>query len=341
MTSTIIRGDLNDQVSVFAHPAGLMAVAAICSTTLGPALCPLGIQNVPIDKAIDIAVKKGHALAAKCALHHIEHGGGCLIILGNPAQPKSDAFYELAAHVCDYYAGDMIAGQDVGVSDNDIARVAALVRDPHTVAHHPDGANHALTTARGVRLGLEAVFNFAGNAGRLEDARILIQGLGNVSAPLSRDLQVAGFSNLHYASRTPVAGLPEDRIVAPENAYDFDGDILSPCISTAGAITVDVVDRLKVGIIAGCANLQFADEDAIWAAHRKGILHAPDPVINGGGIIAVTQHTEEKVAVKLALLQSSLIEIFERSRRTDTPPLLIAQAIARERIEAATKRPRP
>lgn len=331
MTTTIQHRAIDDKTSVFEHPTGLTAVACIYNTTLGPALSPLGCQSVPMETALAISLKKGRALAYKNALHQTGHGGGCLLVIAQDPKAKSDAFYELVAHVCDHFQGQMVIGQDVGVSMEDMAKIAAMVKDPDTVAYHPGAPNHAHTTAEGVLMGLETALSLHPQATPIERARVLVQGIGKVGTALKQIL-LAKTPSMFWTTRTKQDGADAANFVDPSEAYGFQGDALIPCVSAAGLITEGVVNQLNVKVIAGSSNLQFSDEAAIHAAHGRGIWHAPDPVINGGGVIAVTQHTPARIQAGLKRIPETLREIFDRSAREDTPPMIICERIARARL---------
>jgi glutamate dehydrogenase/leucine dehydrogenase len=325
--------EIDHQTVLFTHPSGLQAIAVIADTTLGPALSPLGVQNVTDQQAAAIARKKGDALAIKCALHDVGHGGGCVVVMADPATVNRQHMQELAAAVCDHYAGCMVVGQDVGVSAEDMAAVASMVKEKGTVAYHPD-VDHAAVTAKGVRMGIDACLSYYFNGAGPMNPVIVVQGMGKVGQPLVEELRNHVSSEVHYADRHDGATADPWRVPA-NDVYKTPCDVLSPCISEVGKITVDVVEKVQCKIIAGSSNVQFANENALWQAHDRGILHAPDPVINGGGVIAATQHTQAEVDAKLARIPATLKAIFDQSARDNRPPMLVAQDMGREIIRKA------
>lgn len=324
---------LDHHTTLFTHPSGLQAVAVVADTTLGPALSPLGVQNVTEEQAMSIAKRKGEALAIKCALHDVGHGGGCVVVMADPAKVNRQHMQELAAAVCDHYVGCMVVGQDVGVSAQDMAAIAAMVKNAHTVAYH-HGADHAGVTAKGVRMGIEACLSYYFNGTVPQNPVVVVQGMGKVGQPLVEELRDHVSSEVHYADRFAGASVDPWRVPA-DQVYTTPCDVLSPCISEVAKITTDVVDQMQCKIVAGSSNVQFADAKAMQAAHDKGILHAPDPVINGGGVIAATQHSNADVEKKLARIPVTLCEIFARAAAENRPPMVVAQDMGREVIRKA------
>ena len=174
----------------------------------------------------------------------------------------------------------------------------------------------------------------------LQGLRVAVQGVGNVGFDLARQLKEAGaelwVTDIHRESLTAAARELGATVVAPEDIFGLDVDLFAPC--ALGAILNDAtIPQLKAKIVAGAANNQLAEARHGTELFRRGILYAPDYVINAGGIIDVYQ---ERTGLDRAVLlrhiegiYDNLMEVFERSRKEERPTGEVADAIAEERFK--------
>ena len=207
------------------------------------------------------------------------------------------------------------------------------------------GGDPSPKTARGVFLGIRAAVRHALDRKDLDGVSVAVQGLGGVGLHLCRELHEAGAKLL-------VADIHADRVeravdefgaraVDVETILLQEADVVAPC-ALGGILTVDRVDALQTKIVAGGANNQLRTADAGERLHARGILYAPDYVINAGGIINVAAEylasmSEREVIEKLDGIADRLAEIFEQSANSDTPTYVVADRMARDRLREAAK----
>jgi leucine dehydrogenase len=250
------------------------------------------------------------------------------------------------ARALDGLHGAYIAAEDVGITTDDIAIMREVT--PH-VAGRADGAHASGDpspfTAQGVFLGLKAAVRSGLGRSSLEGLRVGVQGLGAVGMKLARLLHEAG-------ARLVVADIDASRVreaksfgaasCTPDDLPLQAIDVLSPC-ALGGLLRAPVIERLQARVVAGAANNQLADPACGRLLHEKGILYAPDYVINAGGIINVTgevagAYDASAAAAAIERIPRTLTQIFEAARTSGRPTSEIADAMARERLAALGRR---
>ncbi len=184
--------------------------------------------------------------------------------------------------------------------------------------------------------------------GPCTDVRVAVQGVGHVGGYLCDKLHAAGakltVTDVNQDTLNDVAGRTGADVVAPDAIYDVDAEVFAPC-ALGGAINAKTLPRLKATVIAGAANNQLATPQIGRELFEKGLVYAPDYVINGGGIINVAAEVRALeqgeafdpgwVEGKLARLMETLDEVLQRSKDERRPTHEIADEIARARIDAA------
>ncbi|MBL8461986.1 MAG: amino acid dehydrogenase, partial [Thauera sp.] len=194
-------------------------------------------------------------------------------------------------------------------------------------------------TAYGTFVGIQTAVKERLGRDSLEGLRVAVQGVGNVGFDLARQLGEAGVklwvTDIH---REPLVQAGKElgaTVVAPEEIFGLDVDVFAPC--ALGAILNDsTIPQLKAKIVAGAANNQLAEPRHGLELMKRGILYAPDYVINAGGIIDVYH---ERIGFERAALirhiegiRDNLMEVFERAREEERPTAEVADAIAEERF---------
>lgn len=199
---------------------------------------------------------------------------------------------------------------------------------------------------RGVRLCVQRGLNRD-----LTGVRVAIQGVGSVGGYLARKLHAAGaklvMTDVNAEALRRVAAETDAEIVAPSAIFDADVDVFAPC-AMGGAVSLDTLPRIRAKIIAGAANNQLADVETGREVFRRGILYAPDYVINGGGIINVAGEIRALeldeafdpawVDAKLDRLALTLEEVLEQAKAERRPTHEVANEIARARINGAAEK---
>lgn len=334
---------------VFDEKSGLRAIIAIHSTKLGPAAggCRLWNYDLP-ENALHDALRLSKGMSYKNALANLPFGGGKAVILGPVEREDRDSVFAAFGAAVKNLSGAYITAEDVGVSVRDMEQAARKTQFVSGLAAKNGGAggDPSPFTARGVLRGIEAVVGHQFHRSDLEGLTVAVQGLGGVGGNLCRLLSEAGVS-LIVADVDPkrVEQMCDEtgaRKASPDDIVFADADILAPC-ALGGVFTEDVVYKIRAKAIAGGANNQLANEAAGEALHERGILYAPDYVINAGGIITVAaeylgENDSAGVAAKIDAIKERTMAIFERSASVGEPAFSIADKMAKERIDSAPLR---
>ncbi len=329
--------------------SGLKCFIAVHSTARGPAAG--GCRMWPYaneQAAIDDALRLSRAMSFKNAVADLELGGGKSVIIGDSASAKTPALFEAFGRAVEAVGGRYWSAEDVGVSPGDLAHARKATRYIAGLEGHPAASGDpSPITAEGIRRGIALCVRRV--LGRdMQGVTVAIQGAGHVGAYLADKLAADGatlvIADVNAAATRAVAAATGARVVPPEAIFDVEADVFAPC-ALGGAITQATLPRLKGRIVAGGANNQLAGPEVGRALYEKGLIYAPDFVINGGGIINVAAeirgldvgdaYDPAWVEMKLARLMETLDEILERSPRERRPTHDIAIEIAQARIAAA------
>lgn len=337
--------DDHEQVCLFSdRKVGLNAIVAIHSTALGPAAG--GTRFKPYDNhalALDDALRLSRSMSYKSALAGLPVGGGKAVIIGDPAHLKSRALLHSYGRFIDRIGSHFATGEDVGMSMADIETIREVT--PFVGGTSQDAGDPSVHTAVGVVHGLQAVLRHRFGTDDFRGVRVAIQGLGAVGRRVAERLDEKGAKLVVADVRAAVVQAAVDRLGAtPCDAADIhraDVDIFAPC-ALGGAVTAQTAGEIRAKAVAGSANNQLASPEAGAALAARGILFAPDYVINAGGIISGLEATHRmpgrvKSASRplpeaLAAIRTRLLEIFERSSRDGRRPEVAAEEMARELI---------
>ncbi len=338
-----MQKDGHEQV-VFCYDkaTGLKAIIAIHDTTLGPALG--GCRMWPYateEEALDDALRLSKGMTYKSAASGQNHGGGKSVIWGNPKQDKSEEFFRAFGRFVQTLGGRFITGTDVGTDKSDF--VYSKMESPYLVAlpeEHGGSGDSSIITAFGVWRGIKAAAQHTWGDSSLKGKRIAVQGLGKVGYHLVEHLADEG------AVLTVTDVVPENveraakafkvETVAPDRIYDVPSDIFSPN-ALGGIISDETLPRLTCKVIAGAANNQLKEPRHGDELFRRGILYAPDYVINAGGLIQVADelkgYNRDRAFRKTAQIYDMLLQIFAISKEEQIPTYLAADRLAERRIE--------
>ncbi len=318
------------------RPSGLRAIIAIHNTRLGPALggCRC-IEYANDEAAIDDAIRLARGMSYKNALADIPQGGGKAVII-KPAQVADrTALYRAFGQFINELGGRYITAVDSGTALTDMDEVAAVT--PYASGTSRDGFDPSPMTALGVHAGIKAAVTHRTGQPSLRNLRVAIQGVGNVGYPLARLLHEDG-------ARLLVSDSDQARVqrcvselgaetVSPDAIYDAECDVFAPC-GLGGVINEQTADRLRCAIVAGAANNQLADEAQGARLHERGILYAPDYVINAGGVIRASLgylgEPSSEIRRRTLALETTLRELFERARAQDLRPEQVADRTAED-----------
>jgi leucine dehydrogenase len=324
---------------------GLKCVIAVHSTALGPAAGGCRMWNYATGEAmLTDVLRLSQGMSYKNAMAGIPLGGGKAVIWGDPRSAKSPELFRAFGRSVQSLAGRYYTAEDVGV---DVSDMAIVREETRFVAGLDEGAaasgDPSPVTAKGVYLGIREVARRLFGTDNLNGRTIAVQGVGSVGGYTCDHLAAAGakliITDIDQDALSAVAKRTGARIVAPDEIYDTDADIFSP--NALGAIINEkTLGRLKVKGVAGGANNQLVVPDMGKFLRRKGILYAPDYVINGGGIINVAAeisgtYSRDWVEATLARLIVTLGNVLDEALKSNQPTNYVADRIARARIAAA------
>lgn len=338
--------DHEQVVFVSDDKSGLKAIIAVHNSNLGPALG--GCRMWPYaseEEAIRDVLRLSRGMTYKSAMANLKLGGGKSVIIGNPRTQKTPELLAAFARALEQLNGRYIAAEDSGTSVADMKYMTQFTRHVAGIHDKPSDAgtrsgDPSPATAYGTFIGIKAAVKERLGRDSLEGLRVAVQGVGNVGFDLARQLKAAGaqlwVTDIH---REPLLQAGKElgaTVVAPEEVFGLDVDVFAPC--ALGAILNDsTIPQLKAKVVAGAANNQLAEARHGAELMKRGILYAPDYVINAGGIIDVYH---ERIGFDRAALikhiegiEDNLMEIFERARKEERPTGEVADAIAEERFK--------
>ncbi len=324
---------------------GLKAFIAVHDTTLGPAAGGCRMWHYETEQeALNDVLRLSRGMSYKNAVAGLRLGGGKAVIIGNSKTDKSDELFRALGRMINRLDGKYISAEDVGISVEDMEIVAQETKYVAglTKGEHASG-DPSPFTATGVYLGIKAAVKHKFGHDTLEGLSIAVQGVGHVGYYLCKHLHEAGarlfVTDINEESLDRVVKEFNATVIALDKIVTLDVDILSPC-ALGAIINDDTVNHIKAKIIAGAANNQLARDDHGQSLMNKGILYAPDYVINAGGIINVAAETRgaydvDWVNSKVDKIYDNLTLIFERSVAEGRPTNHIADQLAQEIIETA------
>lgn len=331
----------------FDSATGLRAIIALHNTSRGPALGGCRMQPYESEEqALADVLRLSRGMTYKSALAGLQLGGGKAVIIGDPRRDKTEALLRAMGRFIDGLGGHYITAEDAGTGVEDLKIIASETKYVAGIAERQEvdgtwrSGDPSPATAYGVLVGIQASVQARLGRGDLEGVRIAIQGLGNVGWCLARYLHRAG------AQLWVTDILPETleraavelgaRVVEPEAIYTQPVDVFAPCALGAG-LNDQTIPRLRATVVAGSANNQLAEDrhgELLW---QRGILYAPDYVINAGGVIDVAHelggYDPVQARLHIARIAETLTEIYRRAQRAGHPTNWIADRMAEERFE--------
>lgn len=331
-----------EQLVMCADPAsGLKALIAIHDTTLGPACGGTRIWPYATEEeALRDALRLGRAMTYKSATAGLNLGGGKGVIIADPNTQKTEALLRAYGRFVDTLGGRYLTTTDVGSTGRDLEFVSQetdyVVGLPLSLGGSGDTS---IMTGLGVYMGIKACARETWGTDSLRGKRVAMQGFGKVAFHtaqhlLEEDAQVV-VTDVYPGALEKASNLGL-KVVAPDEIYDVPCDIFSPC-ALGGVINSDTIPRLTCQVVAGGANNQLMTDSDGENLHRRGILYAPDYVVNAGGIINVSAEVGLAYNPDLAREKTERIyEVMERvihtSKREEIPTFLAADRVAEERL---------
>jgi len=308
ITEVFSANDLKKEVSIFKQfsfdnheqvvfcqdkDTGLKAIISVHSTILGPALGGTRMYSYDTEwDALNDVLRLSRGMTYKAAITGLDLGGGKAVIIGDPKKIKTPELMKSFGAFVHRLGGAYYTAEDVGMETSDMDAIREVTPYVTGISKSKGGAGTpSPVTAYGVYMGMKAAVQFSYGSDNLEGKRILIEGVGNVGEELVRLVSEEGaevvINDVNHTRLEAVSTKYKAKIYQGSDFYAEQADVYAPC-ALGATINDKTLDKLNVKIIAGAANNQLEDENRHGILlQRKGIVYAPDFLINAGGIINV------------------------------------------------------
>lgn len=327
--------------------SGLKAFIAIHDTTLGPALGGLRMWKYNSEsEAIEDALRLARGMTYKNAAAGLNLGGGKAVIVGDSKKDKNPEMFRAFGRYVQSLNGRYITAEDVGtkVEDMDLIHMETDFVTGISATDGSSGGDPSPVTAYGIYKGIKASAKEAFGDASLEGKTIAVQGVGNVAFTLCEHLHKEGakliVTDINKDAVNRAVEAFGAKAVDPNDIYSVDCDIYSPC-ALGATLNDETLSVLKAKVIAGSANNQLKTAKHGEIIHEKGIVYAPDYVINSGGVINVADeligYNPERALKKVEGIYEILLNVFEISRKENIPTAIAADRMAEKRIESMKK----
>ncbi len=325
------------------HETGLKAIIAIHDTTLGPALGGCRFWNYASDEeALHDVLRLSRGMTYKAAATGLNLGGGKAVIIGDPSKLKSEDFFRAFGRFVDNLGGRYITAEDVNMTVEDIGYIAE--ETSHVTGIAGGSGDPSPITALGVFVGIKAAVKYKLDKDNLSGIKVAVQGIGHVGNYLCQYLAEEGADlfvyDIEQSRIDEVVKKYGATAVTANEIHSANVDVYAPC-ALGATLNDQTIPEIKAPIVAGAANNQLQDE----AVHGnllkdRGILYAPDYVINAGGLINVYHEIKGYNAIKARKqteeIYTTLIKIFNEAERENISTHLASARMAEKRIAETT-----
>ena len=322
---------------------GLKAIIGIHNTVLGPALGGTRMWNYTNEwEALNDVLRLSRGMSYKNSISGLNLGGGKAVIIGDAKTQKTPELMTRFGQFVDSLSGKYITAEDVGMETKDMDIVSEVTKHVAGISVEKGGSgNPSPVTAYGVFVGMKAAAKYKFGSDNLEGKKILVQGIGHVGEVLVQHLTESGaivtIADLNEDRLNEVGSKYGAKIYTGSDLYSADVDIYAPC-ALGATINDDTINRIQAKIIAGAANNQLANEVTHGKLLKeKGILYAPDFLINAGGVINVYSElvnwTNAQVMEKTENIYNTSLEIFKFADDNNITTHQAAFSIAQKRID--------
>lgn len=339
--------DAHEEV-LFHHDAasGLRAIIAVHSTALGPSLggCRM-VAYSDSAAALTDALRLSRAMSYKAALADLPQGGGKSVIWGDPQRDKTDALIDAMGRFVQRLDGRYLIAEDSGTTVADMQRMAYFT--PYVTGWTPGGVtadgrtgDPSPATAYGTWVAMRAAWHQLTGAPTLAGVRVAVQGLGSVGMRLCERLTAEGARLTVADTRVALVDEAVHRFGAQRAEVDVIHaaavDVLSP--NALGAVlNAKTLPELQCRLVCGAANNQLATAEDADRLLARGITFATDYVVNAGGIIDIHHqrigYDPAAATAHLDRIGNTLLDLLARARQQGLSPAVVADQMARERIE--------
>jgi leucine dehydrogenase len=338
----------HEQLCVYSDPdANLRAFIAIHDTTLGPACGGVRIwPHQTEDDAIVDVLRLARAMTYKWAVAGLAMGGGKALIMANPHTDKTEVMFHAFGRFVETLKGRYITTEDVGCISRDLEWVSKETKHVAGLPLSQGGSGDpSVMTGLGVYQGMRACARQTWGSDSLFGRTVALQGFGHVASYLAEHLLKDGaqliVTDINKEALDRAQRLEGVTVVAPENIYDTHCDIFSPN-ALGGILNKDTIPLLKCEVICGGANNQLWGEQDAKRIEARGILYAPDYVVNAGGIINISvemqgSYEPERAREKTLHIYDTLEEVIIVARQRGITTAEAADHIAEKRLRGVRK----
>lgn len=334
---------------VFCHDkdTGLKAIIGVHNTVLGPALGGTRMWKYSNEwEALNDVLRLSRGMTFKSAISGLNLGGGKAVIIGDSKLDKTPEMMTRFGQFVDSLSGKYITAEDVGTTTADMDLIRDVTAHVTGISEGRGGSgNPSPVTAYGVYMGMKAAAKQQFGSDNLSGKKVLVQGTGHVGETLIDFLTKEGalvqISDINEARMQEVGAKYGAKIYAGDDIYTADVDIYAPC-ALGATVNDDSIAKLKAKVIAGAANNQLANELVHGKMlQEKGILYAPDFLINAGGIINVygeiANYGKEEALRRTENIYNTTLEIFAFAEANNITTHQAALSIAQQRIDDRKK----
>jgi len=336
------HGDHEEVVFCHDKTVGLKAIIAIHNTSLGPALGGTRMWNYKSeDEALIDVLRLSRGMTYKAAAAGLNLGGGKAVIIGDPKTDKSEGLFRAFGQFVNSLNGKYITAEDVGTGVSDMEYI--FMETPWVTGIPKDfggSGDPSPYTAHGVLMGIKASAKEVYGSESLKGLRIAVQGLGNVGSNLVSYLAEEGavitVTDIDSVRVKAHQDKYSVKAVSPEEILFTDCEILAPC-ALGAVINDNSINKLKCRIVAGGANNQLAESRHGDILKEKGILYAPDYVVNSGGLMNVFVELEgyspERAFDKTRRVFDNVTKVIEMAKKMGVGTHVAADLVAEERMK--------
>jgi valine dehydrogenase (NAD+) len=336
----------HEQVVFCSDPeSGLRAIIAVYSTALGPALG--GTRFFPYaseDEALTDVLALSKAMAYKNSLAGLDLGGGKAVIIGDPRTDKTEALLRAYGRFVEALGGRYLTACDVGTYNADLDVVARETRYAHGRSEAYGGCgDSSVLTAFGVFQGMRAAATHVWGAPTLSGRTVAVAGVGKVGSWLvghlvedGADVVVTDVDPAAVArvqQRFPAVRAVDDTAALVRTPHD----VYAPC-ALGRALDEETVAVLPARIVCGGANNQLATPEVAGRLVDRGILYAPDYLVNAGGVMQVEDERHgfsfDRAKSKATSIYDIALRVFESADKEGVPPAVAADHMAEERMRS-------
>lgn len=333
----------HEQLMICHHrDTNLKAIIAIHDTTLGPALGGCRFWNYRDEhEALMDVLRLSRGMTFKAAVAGLRLGGGKAVLIGDPVHLKSERFFRAFGRFVNSLNGRYITAEDVNVRVEDMNHVAKETRYVVGISNRPGGSGDpSPVTALGVFYGIKASVAYKEKNTSLHGLTVAVQGCGSVGRNLCKLLYNDGarlvVSDINRASADLIAKEYRARVVDVNDIHKVDADVYSPC-ALGGILNEKTIPELQASIVAGGANNQLLHEESdAMRLKDRGILYAPDYVINAGGLINVSHelsgYNAELAKNDAKKIYDTMLRVYELAEKANIPTSEASDELAMKRI---------